>query len=259
MGGTDHDGIILQERDRRLLDALKTLRFLDRDQLMAIGGFTSVSRANARAKQLVDGDILSAIPVGTIGGGRKLVYTLSRQSSYMVGVPYRPLRREHTPALSGDPFLEHQLEIGNTYVAVAHRAPAVPDVTFLRWLSFSKNLVEKLPLIPDGYFEMRAAAGTLCCFLEIDMGTEAPKIWLTKIALYIQLAVSGDFQRHFGQERFRVLVITTTEKRMDAIRRAIRRSTEKIFWLSTFEQITGRGFWSPVWSRPTGDQRHCLI
>jgi hypothetical protein len=66
--------------------------------------------------------------------------------------------------------------------------------------------------------------------------------------------LSGKFPELLHQSKFRVLVIATTERRLRHIRGAIAKETDKIFWLSTFEQIKQRGFWSAVWLRPTGDQ-----
>jgi hypothetical protein len=69
------------------------------------------------------------------------------------------------------------------------------------------------------------------------------------------MALSGAFTQLFQQPQFRVLVIATTDRRLRNIRAAIAKATDKIFWLSTFEQIKQHGFWSPVWLRPTGEQK----
>jgi hypothetical protein len=259
MRGNSIRGVILQERDWRILRALKLLRFLDRNHTIAIGPFHSVTRANARINQLVQAGLLEALPVGTILGGRKLVYQLSRKGAELVGVVYRPLRRDVLPAISGDPFLEHQLEINKVYVTVNHRPIPIVNVACCRWLAFFSPPVSNLPLIPDAYFELTAPAGDVGCFLEVDMGTEPPKVWQKKISLYLQLAVSKDFEKQFGRSRFRVLVVTTTGKRLKAIATLIRRSTDRVFWLSTFEQLQREGFWSAVWHRPTGDQPQALL
>jgi hypothetical protein len=63
----------------------------------------------------------------------------------------------------------------------------------------------------------------------------------------------------FQQEQFRVLVVVSSERRLHSIRKTIATQTQKIFWLSTLEQIKREGFWSPVWLRPEGDQRLPLL
>jgi hypothetical protein len=75
----------------------------------------------------------------------------------------------------------------------------------------------------------------------------------------LQLAVSGEFPKRFRHPQFRVLVIANTERRLANIRSTVAKSTDKIFWFTTFESLNREGFWSPVWLRPAGDQRHSLI
>lgn len=96
-------------------------------------------------------------------------------------------------------------------------------------------------------------------FLEVDLGTERLGIWREKVRSYLRLAISGEFQRLFGRERFRVLVLTTTDRRLLSLRREIASATRKIFWLSTFGQVTSSGFWSPCWLRPQGDEKLALF
>ena len=96
-------------------------------------------------------------------------------------------------------------------------------------------------------------------FLEVDLGTEALSVWEKKTARYLQLALSGEFQKRFRQPQFRVLVVTASERRLGNIRATVAKSTDKIFWFTTFENINRDGFWSPVWLRPTGNQRQSLL
>jgi hypothetical protein len=73
------------------------------------------------------------------------------------------------------------------------------------------------------------------------------------------MALSGQFTELFRQPQFRVLVVATTERRLRHIRAALAKATDKIFWLSTLEQIKQRGFWSPIWLRPTGETEQPLL
>jgi len=117
----------------------------------------------------------------------------------------------------------------------------------------------RIKLTPDGYFELLSDGTTRAMFLEVDLGTEALSVWEQKTAIYLQLALSGEFQKRFRQPQFRVLVVTDSERRLANIRSAVAKSTDKIFWFATFENINRDGLWSPVWLRPTGNQRHSLI
>ena len=96
-------------------------------------------------------------------------------------------------------------------------------------------------------------------FLEVDLGTEALSVWQQKTASYLQLAVSGEFQKLFRLSQFRVLVVTSSQRRLANIRATVSKSTDKVFWFATFENINRDGVWSPVWVRPAGDQRQSLL
>jgi hypothetical protein len=158
----------------------------------------------------------------------------------------------------GDAFVDHQSGINDTYVALKYCA--VPSgVRLLRWHTFRQSISETIKLTPDGYFELASAGGVRAAFLEIDLGTEALSVWQKKAALYLQLAVSGEFQNRFRQQQFRVLVVTSSERRLNNIRAVVAKSTDKIFWLTTLDNIHSEGLWSPIWLRPTGDRRLPLL
>jgi hypothetical protein len=63
----------------------------------------------------------------------------------------------------------------------------------------------------------------------------------------------------FKQNRFRVLVIVNSERRLRSIQKVIAASTEKIFWLASLQAIRKNGFFAPVWFRPTGSESQSWI
>jgi CheY-like chemotaxis protein len=155
----------------------------------------------------------------------------------------------------GDAFVEHQTSINEIYLAVKYRPAPQAGTRLRRWITFRQSISEAIKLTPDGYFELALGDSIRAMFLEVDLGTEALKVWQQKTALYLQLAVSGEFTQRFGQPQFRVLVVASSEKRLANIRATVAKSTDKIFWFTTFDIIHRDGFWSPVWLRPTGGQR----
>jgi hypothetical protein len=84
-------------------------------------------------------------------------------------------------------------------------------------------------------------------------------VWQDKVRNYLQLALSGEFERRFGQFRFRVLVVANSERRMRTIRKTVSTMTEKIFWFSNLELIQGAGFFQPIWLRAGTDEKQSLI
>ena len=155
--------------------------------------------------------------------------------------------------LVADFFVEHQLTINEIYCALKYKPIAVPQVTFQRWLSFHQPLVPQINLIPDGYVEFTTLSDISACFLEVDLGHETLSVWKEKARRYLQLALSGEFQKKFHQERFRVLVVTNSERKLHSIRKAVAEITQKIFWFATLESVQ-KDFFAFVWCRPADNK-----
>ena len=68
---------------------------------------------------------------------------------------------------------------------------------------------------------------SLAAFLEVDLGHERGPVWKEKVRNYLQLALSGEFERQFGTNRFRVLVLANSERRLHSIREDGRRDHAK--------------------------------
>jgi hypothetical protein len=152
----------------------------------------------------------------------------------------------------------HRLAVNEVYCALKYKT-ALPGVSFRRWMSFQAPLSQALRLVPDGYVELQLPTGVLAAFVEIDRGHERLAVWKKKIANYLQLALTGEYERRFGQPQFRVFVIANSEKRLHSIRKVVRLSTRKIFWFTTTDAIRSNGFFAPIWLRPEGDQPQFLV
>lgn len=258
MAGSKPNAVVLQERDRHLLAELGVMRIMDRETAKVVAGFGSTRRANARLLQLTRGGLLRRFFVGSIAHGRKAVYTLSPKGADLVQATLGGLKRPSERLVVGDMFVAHQSGINEIYLAIKYR-PSSASIRLIRWLSFRQPISESIKLAPDGYCEIAPGQNLLPMFVEVDRGTEALGVWAEKVAYYLQLAVSGEFHKRFRQPRFRVLVVVNSERRLANIRATIAKATDKIFWLTTFNSIHREGFWSPIWLRPTGDQRRSLI
>jgi hypothetical protein len=250
--------MVIQERDRMLLRELGVMRVIDCEQMRIVAGFQSIRRANRRLLKLTRAGVLRRIFVGSAAHGQKALYTLSPKGAALVEarLPGLPLRQS---AFGTSPFLLHRLAVNEVYLAVKHRRLPRPEMHCARWIGFREPLTQALPLIPDGYFELVVDGMTRPMFVEADLGTEALGVWQKKVQMYLQLALSGEFTKLFRQPQFRVLIVANTEKRLQHIRATVAKQTDKIFWLSTFEQIHERGFWSLIWLRPTGESGFSLI
>lgn len=241
--------IILQERDLHLLRELSVMRIIDREMAKVVAGFGSTTRANTRLLSLTRAGLLRRFFLG-VGSASKALYALSAKGAQAADVPSHGPRRPQGALLVADNFARHQLAVNSIYCALKYGAIPVLLMTFHRWLSFHEPVVPGLRLIPDGYVEFVMPPGVAACFLEIDLGHESLAIWREKAQRYLQLALSGDFQKKFGQDRFRVFVVVNSERRLHSIRKAVAPITQKIFWFATLDAVNDR-FFAPVWFRPT--------
>jgi hypothetical protein len=232
------------------------MKMIDREQAKVVAGFGSTTRANTRLLALLRAGLLKRIFAGTIAGGRKAVYSLSRQGAALVGAAGPTFPKSQAEEFVADPFFEHRQRINAVYLAVKFgKTPGV----FRRWIGFRKSLSTSVRLIPDGYFEIGVGETIHPMFVEVDRGTEPLSRWKAKTTAYLQLALNGEFERLFGHSRFRVLVLAPSSRRLNTIRATVSAITEKIFWFSAFESIDRQGLWSAVWLRPRGEQSLPLL
>ena len=255
----NNKGIIMQDRDRESLREIAVMRVADREQVKCGGGFGSTTRVNTRLLALTRAGLLRRFFLGTTASGRKALYSLSKRGAELVGVPYRGLRRGTDETVVADFFVAHQLSINEIYCTVKHRPIPIAGVQYVQWKSFYESVDDIIPLIPDGYAELRTPSRKLAAFLEVDLGNESRSVWREKVQSYIRYAVSGNFERQFGHAQFRVLVVANSERRLASLRTATAEITDKIFWFASFESITKFGFWSPVWNRPKDHNLQPLI
>ncbi len=257
-GNDPRRGLVLQPRDRHLLTELAKLRVIDREQARLVGPFQSLTRINTRLLELTRAGLLTRMAVGTVRGGHKFLYSLSRHGAQLVGQPFRAVPFKTDTVLAGNVFLEHQLRINAMYSQPASQ-PIPAGVRLLRWRTFHQPITSEIALIPDAYLELDTPQGPRAMFVEMDLGTESLRIWRRKTQAYLQLALSGAFTARFLQPQFRVLVVVPSERRRHTVRGAVGALTTKIFWFAMFEVLTGHALWTASWLRPGDDQPKPLL
>jgi hypothetical protein len=251
-------GLMFQERDLLLLSQLWIMHVAGREQLMVATGFTSITRINTRLLALVRAGILRRFFIGS-GGGRKALYSLSAKGAQLIDMPRRGPRRRQDELLAADFSVLHQLAINDVYCNLRFGTIPVANVRFVNWVAFTEPITADVRLIPDGYVEFKTHSGIDASFIEVDLGHENLTVWKEKAVHYVQLAVSGEFVRRFGQPRFRVLVLANSARRARAIRAAAAAVTEKIFWFAMLDEARGEKFFGPSWLRPTGETKQSLF
>jgi hypothetical protein len=252
-------GTITTSRDLFLLRTLVGTRVLDGEQVKTVGGFKSVRRTNRRLLKLVQAGLLKRWFVGTASGGQKAIYGLSPQGAMLIGEARQGLISwKQDSLITSSQFLAHQESVNAVFIQ-ARFQPLPSGLSCERWMNFREPLSQSVPLMPDGYFELKQGSASHPMFLEVDLGTESSRVWKGKVELYLKLALGGEFERMFHEKRFRVLVVLHSERRMEAIRKTVAKRTEKLFWFSTQAEVRSNGFGSPIWLRPMGAQRMPLL
>lgn len=259
MTGNSGRGLVLQERDRHLLAEIGIMRVVDRDAARHVAPFGSVSRANARLLALLRAGLLRRFFVGTACGGRKALYLLSSSGARLVSAKSTGPRRGRDELVVADTFLAHQSAVNDLYCQFKYGAGAAHGIAFRRWCTFSSPLAPAAPVIPDGYVECERQEKPFAAFLEADLGHERLAVWQAKVRHYLRYAVSGHFAERFGAAQFLVLAVANSPGRMESLRGATAKLTDKIFRFATFEAIRRESVWAPIWRKPQGDEPVPLI
>jgi hypothetical protein len=117
----------------------------------------------------------------------------------------------------------------------------------------------------DGYFTLRLPStqrqAHFC--LEIDQGTMTNPRWQEKVKAYQEFRQSGQSERQWGTRNFRVLAVTTSERRLTNLKKATEQARgDHFFWFTTFEKVN---IWEPetildaVWLVATKDSSATLF
>lgn len=236
----------LTDRDVAIVRAVARFGVLTRTQIARHLAFRSVTRVNAVLLRLASHGYLRRRVQPTLHGTRRLTYTLGRLGAELVDDP--SVRSHSDWQGRSDLFLDHELHVND--VRLAFEEQGLPDYRLIDWLTPSGLRAQALGVIPDGCVQYTLNNLTFVAFIEADLGTESRARWRSKVESYRRLALSGRHEQVFGLRFFRVLVVTTTERRLVNIAGEIARQTEQIFWLTTFDELLAKGPLGSVWRRP---------
>jgi Replication-relaxation len=248
---TDDDVIII-----RLLARHRFLRSTHIAALVA----RSLDRTNDRLSRLFHAGYIdrprAQLDFYPTSGSVPMVYALADLGALLLiergGQTVANLECSRKNRKVGRPFIEHQLEVVDFYVALQlamrDRADirlidfdeliaAFPEqtrtkqnpVTLRVSLSHAGN-ADEIGLIPDLIFGIGFPDGSRRCFMvEIDRGTMPilrsdfrQTSVARKMAAYLAVHATKKHEQHFGWKAFRVLVITTDNQRIRSMQEALR-------------------------------------
>jgi DNA-binding MarR family transcriptional regulator len=260
----------LNQRDLNILWklSLKGYRFLTCHHLSLLY-FPSEYSCQKRMRQLRKAGLVQRCftPVIHEKQKREIVYTLTRKGAKELAKALNI----SSQGLAGSAkfssfFLEHSLRISNFMCSLETALRNTP-AKLISWksekqlrslklkVSNPEQYGEKIPIVPDGLFSIKIGQRVENFFLEADRGTmPIPKI-RKKMLGYIQLYRRGLHKDVFNLPHFRVLMITTNEKRRDLMMEELRDIGYclNMFLFTLWQDIKPQNILGKIWLKCRGE------
>lgn len=278
--------VVLTERDVELLLSMYRYRYLSMSQVERLH-FPSAQTATRRVRLLEKAGYLATFRVP---GVPERVVRLADQGAEAVGEALEVGVDElGWKGVSDAPkdyyFLRHFLAAGDFRISLARAAEREPGVDLLGFLpehvgvrtrkgglqKYIRDVVADIERprgsvthTPDGVFALQKNGSAALFFLEVDRGTENLKHrergFAKTLRFYLSYLVGEGYQRYqddFRLEKpfraFRVLIVTTSVKRLENIRKVgtalpVRPAHAKRFlWLAPEVAVAEETIFSPIW------------
>jgi hypothetical protein len=296
---TKSNGTVLTERDVALLVSLYRYRYLSLPQVERLH-FASEQTAGRRVRRLraagvvddfrvpgVDERLVRLTPQGLALVAEHLRVTIDDLGD----VPTRTRPKDYY-------FVRHFLATSDFRIALTEACEKRGDTTLLGFLpehlgvrteggvqKYLRDVIADatrpgahVTHTPDAVFALERAGRSALFFLEIDRGTEGisdPERGFAKtLRFYLNYLKTAGYQRYQTDFRvtepfaaFRVLVVTSSEKRLENIRAvggAMRFepvSAKRFIWLAESAALTAGALLGPLWRSldPTDERRYAII
>jgi|SRR5690348_9830156 len=271
MSKSSTGSIQLQQRDRALLRALaESFRILDRVQISELFPMGSASRVKFRLKQLLDAGYLSARPIFNEGGNMQYGYYLGpRAAEAFESIERGAVHKARLDAAHlSSSGLAHRMLVDSIHIQFLTAQRRNPNYRLLTWVDQYSPEWETLRTYglnvqADGYAEyilLLHFDNLHTFFLEADRGGERGHVLSAKIRAYAEFAASGTYQKRFAAPPFRVLFVTTTPKRAEALAELVVSSgAAELFWITSWPQLQQAGIFDPIWIRPGQPDLYSII
>jgi hypothetical protein len=260
-----------QDRDVALIRMLaEKFRILTREQIGELFPMGSIRRLNFRLKKLCDAGYLSTRALVEMGNVTKHGYYLGPRAAELFLNPTEQKIvksiRTQVPQLA-ESGLAHRMLVDSVHIRFLTAGREYPEYKLLTWIDQYSPWWQELetygvPVQADGYGEYLVLLhfdSLFTFFLEVDRGTERGQTLQEKIDRYIQYAESGAYEEHFAAKPFRVLFITTTDRRMEGMLRMMENTPQDIFWVTTWKRFTASKLLDAYWRRPNRPETYSLL
>lgn len=257
----------ITHRDRSIIAVVAQHGAASRDQLMALGLFTSVSRANRRLRLLCDARFLRRTYLATGPNRTETIYVLGQAGS-SVAVEESDLdpteMKRQGQRMPERTYLEHHL-LGLSVRLDAERVTGGVRLVEFRSEPECRHEYEvangarsqRRLIKPDAYALFARDGELLPTFIEVDRGHVSLPQMASMFARYGDYLKDGAFTDAYGYTTgtlFTVAVITTAgRRRIDHLRRIARRKSLPVRF-TTYRELQAHGFNAAIWLCPNTEQ-----
>jgi len=199
-------------------------------------------RANERLLKLVGERILrKRVRLDTYNNFRSPIYYLGIEGCKMIGMSKKDMEKYMTRIKNySDRAIGHLLEVYDVFIKFTLES----KVTEWVWHEDDKWFSIELGLYPDGFVKFEKDGTKYSAFIEVDRDTEGLRVLRGKFDKYRHFHQSGAFKKLFGQCIFRVLVITTSEERIEGMEE---QNPAGDIWFATKQDFMRNSLWTKHW------------
>ncbi len=214
------------QRDIKLVRDLALSHVLSRDQLLRLGYFSSVTRANSRLRGLRQIGLVKRIETPFFG---QSLFAVGPSAAEIVGARIASI----LDARAGSPrHLQHSLSVTNVRLELVARGA-------MGW-RFEQQLRanfewagQRFEIRPDGL----ASMPDLLIAVEVDLGHVAPQKFKEKLHGFDAFVASGEALRQWKRDSFHLLTVTTGKRRLKSLQRLTPASPRFEPSFVTFDQL----------------------
>ncbi len=238
------------------MDAMSSYRFMSIPQAATLF-FPSRAAAEARLRALVRARLVYRIfmPVRPADATKVTVFGLARRGAEHLRPYHNGERPTHLLGreLKSGLHLEHTLNRNDLRLTLERLGQLHPKVTVLDWIqdptkihgeAFVKRgrALRRIPCVPDGVAILRLGSDCQVIAVEVDRGTVPVRRMHLRYQAYWKRWRDGSISNRYGHVPFRVLTLTTTKARLEALRKAALRAPDskqgtRLFWFGLLDQI----------------------
>ena len=198
----------LTTRDVQLVKDIGLSHTMSRDQIVNLGFFTSVTRANTRLRELGEEGFVSRIKTPFFG---QLLYMAGPNAANIVGERIIPLLAGRA---SSPRFIQHALSVTNTRIALNDLGGSVWRFEQQLWRKFEYE-GRSFEIRPDGLSHLPKGP----MVVEVDLGHVAPAKFKEKLNAYNAFLKSGACDHLWDLSEFAVLTVTVGDLRASRLQR----------------------------------------